>query len=665
METVPMAEDGQVTDIGPESKPETPENLQKLVEHCISLYDLFSKSEYRESKIKEIKKSREAYEQTEKKTNFPFEDASNLTLPLTTITVDNLEPRFVAALAGKDPFVMLSMQGMEDKDQGTEIIEDFFNKELKNAASLEHYTMGHVHNLLLEGTVFSLPSYSLQEKIVRDFVYDPKGNVVMKQVQQPVVNPETGEPLIIMGPDGQPQQAMQQAFTGEPETQDVTVTEKEGGCIEIVPFKDMYYSDDLGTIDEWEMADKIRMVYPTYAELMKKKDSLGYRDIGPWILQEKGGKEITEEDRLPTSQIGVGTVVTGKETVECIECHITYPIYRDDTKEEKDQIDFTEERIIATISLRSQTIIRLVLNRDLLFTNASLVKRSRLFPEAARSCGTPIYGKLKSIQEGCSDMFNAIIDIAYVTMIPWFFYDQRAGIKGEVGLYPGKGVPVDNVQGIMIPQFRINPSQYLDFVNLYMSMWERVGNLSDWNMGISNQDGGKKTASEVLAVIQEGNIAHNYRANTVRDEYVLILKTLYDLYYQFMPLQKSFTYKGQQIQIPRQAMKRDYRFVLTGSSDSANKMIERKTSEDLMNLFGGDPLINPLKPREEVLKNYGIHDVDEWIKPEAGQLIQALMVHPEIIQVVGKYLQDKQQIAAVVGGQQRPGSMPDQAGGMQ
>lgn len=626
--------------LGPESRPETLPAMEKLIKHCIDMYDLYSGSQYRKSKIQEIKEAREAYEQIQKRDVMPYEDASNLTLPLTTITVDNQEPRFVSALVGKEPFIQFTMAGSEKKDEGTILVEDFFNKELKHVVKIENYCMNHIHLLLNEGTVFPIPQYSIQEKIVRDFVFDDAGNIKMKMAPVPVqsIDPMTGQPVqsVIMQP------------TGEPETEDQMVVEREGGQIEIVPFVDMFYADNLGTIEEWEDGDKIRRVYPTYAELMSNKGKLGYQNIGPWLLQERDGKEITEEDKMQATQAVLGEVVTGKETVECIECHITYPINRDDTKEEKEQYDFTEEKIIVTIALKSKTIIRILLNRDLIFSNCSLIKRSRLYPEQGRSCGTPIYGKLKSIQKGCSDMFNAIIDIAYVCMVPWFFFDQRAGLKGENELAPGKGIPVDNVQGIMIPQFKINPNQYIEFVNLFMSMWERVGNISDWNMGISNQSGGKKTASEVLAVIQEGNIAHNYRANTIREEFVLILRTLYDLYYQYMPFNKTFIQNGKEVLVPRKLMKRDYKFNLSGSTDSANKMIERKTSEDLMMLFGADPLMNPLKPRENVLENYGIEDKEEWIKPEVGQVIQALLQNPEIPQVIGKYLESKASIAAMM-----------------
>lgn len=647
--------------LGPEERPEVPEYFTKLVKHCLEMYDQYKDSKYRKTKIDEIKEAREAYDQVDRKDlKSKMEDASCLNLPLTTITVDNQEPRFVAALVGKEPFINFNMSGMEKKDEGTILVEDFFNKELKETVKIENYCMNHIHMLLNEGTVFPIPEYTLEEKVVRDFKFDQNGNIVMKTVDVPApVTDQIGNALA--GPDGSPLMQVIKQSTGEPDMEETTVIEREGGKIELVPFKDMFYADDLGTVEEWENGDKIRRVYPTYAELQRAKDKKGYMNIGPWLLKERTGKEITEEEKLQTTQDG--SIVTGKETIEAIECHITYPIYRDDTKEENEQSDFTEAKIIVTIALKSKVPIRLLLNRDVLWTDESMIKRNRLYPEYGRSCGTPVYGKLRSIQKGCSDMFNAVLDIAYICMLPWFFYDDKAGLKGEISLYAGKGVKVDNVQGILIPQFHINPAQYLEFVNIFMSMWERVGNLSDWNMGLTNQAGGKKTASEVLAVIQEGNISHNYRANTLREEFISIIKTLYDLYYQYMPLDKSFVFQGRQVQIPRKLMKRNYKFVLSGSTDSANKMIERKTSEDLLNMFGGDPLIDPVKPRENVLKNYGVDDPAEWINPDKNMLLQAFDQNPEIKQVVGAYLKDKMAIAAQA--KSIPAQVQEAAGGMQ
>ena len=94
-----------------------------LVKYCLDLYKEFSESEYREKTILSIKQSTEAYDQVEKPTNDPWPEASNIALPLTTISNDNLAPRLTAGLVGKQPYINFEMENDQEKDTQTEIIE--------------------------------------------------------------------------------------------------------------------------------------------------------------------------------------------------------------------------------------------------------------------------------------------------------------------------------------------------------------------------------------------------------------------------------------------------------------------------------------------------------------------------------------------------------------
>ena len=97
-------------------------------------------------------------------------------------------------------------------------------------------------------------------------------------------------------------------------------------------------------------------------------------------------------------------------------------------------------------------------------------------------------------------------------------------------------------------------------------------------------------------------------------------------------------------------MRRGYRFVLASSTESANKYIDRREKEDLMQMLGGDPYINPIKPREEVLKAYGVTDTAEWIDPNIKMLVDVVRENPDVMQVVQGYMQQKQAVLAAAGG---------------
>ncbi len=612
----PIMPDDNPEPVGPVSRPVTPPLFEKLVKHCKELFDQFEGSAYRGKKIEEIEASYRTYNQDKDPNleDWPFDGAENIVLPLVTITVDNVEPRLVAGMIGKTPIVRLEMTGMEEKDPSTEILEDWFNKELLNTVKIKPSTIRMIHTMLLEGTVYPIPKYTLKEKKKKRFKMDQ----------------QTGMPM--MGQDMAPVK------------EEYTASTSEGGELEFAAFSDVYCPDDIGTIEEWEECDKIRIVRPTYVELQRVADRPGYINIGPWLVSEKVRQE--EVEKSPGQKVA-GVEITGKEVIECMECHISYPIYQDEEKEEDEQTNFEEERVVVTIDRKSDTIIRFIKQTDLCMENNSLIKRVRLFPEMGKSYGTTIYEKLKAVQQGGSDLLSMIINIAYLVMMPWFFYDAKSGLRGEIKLNMGTGVKVDDVNGVKFPEFRMNPREYLDFLNIFMSLWEKIGNISDTQIGRVNES--KTTATEVMTVVQEGNIKHNYQAEIIKDEFVKILEALYDLYYEKMPPDKKFIYGGKQVQIPFGAMKRGYRFVLESSTEIANKLIDRREKEDLMTVLGNDPLMNPLKPREELLKSYGITEIDQWINPQIAQGVMMMLQNPEIVQVMGQYTQEKAQVQGALG----------------
>jgi hypothetical protein len=116
---------------GPMTVPQN-DKFQPLVDYCKKLHEKFLNSNYRKEKIQEIEDSCRVYEQKPERDDWPWDGASNIVLPLTTITIDNLEPRLVAGMIGKDPICMFEMVGMTEKDDVTKLIEDWFNKTLKN-----------------------------------------------------------------------------------------------------------------------------------------------------------------------------------------------------------------------------------------------------------------------------------------------------------------------------------------------------------------------------------------------------------------------------------------------------------------------------------------------------------------------------------------------------
>lgn len=592
---------------------------QHLVDYCLDLYDAIGKSKYRKKKIEEIIESHKAYNQRAEKKTFPWKDCSNIVMPLTCITVDNLEPRLAAGKINRKPIVRFDMSGITKKDEATEIIEDWFNAELEDRMDIDDTLRTMIHKQLLDGTVYPELEYTRDETMCRDFRFDESGNIAMDQ-NGPIV-------------------------------EDKINVEYEGVETSFIPFTDVYVSDD---VEDWEKADVLVKKRPTYAELMRNKDKAGYMNVGPWLIKDQISPTPNQPDTDPMMAIDDARRAS-KETIECLECYVSY-VYRTEDEKEEDAVDFTEEKLIATIALKSRVLIRLRLLRDVNFKNEKLIKRTRFFREYGKPYGTTLYGKLKSLQKGSSDLFNLLINVATVIMIPWFFYSNKAGLPENFVISPGKGIECDEPDKINFPRFNIDLLACLKGLEIMTSFWERLASIGDLQIG--RADTNAKTATETMAVIQEGNIKHNYQSKVSEKEFLSVFRTIYDLYYQNLPANFQFTYHGQPTILPRSFMSRAFKFALTGSTELANKMIERQQNESLYGLTSQNPLIDPVKPLMEILKSYNVQDAEEWIKPEVAQVLQAMIENPELPDVVKQHLQQKVEMAKIV--QEREGMAKEQ-----
>ena len=607
---------------------------QHLVTYCLDLFETIEESEYRTKTIKEIRESIEAYDQVEQHTNDPWPGASNITLPLTTISNDNLAPRLASGLIGKQPYIRFEMENDEEKDDNTEIVETFFNQELEDVVEVESLGIDIIEKVLKEGTVYPMPRYDLDEETKKDFMFVDQG-----------MSDDQVAAFMAMEADGKAAAKVGGVYVGadgEPLLIEKTDTVFEGVKVDLIPFKDIFIPDD---VDDWEKAPVIRKVYPTYSELLDYNETRkGYRNIGDWLLKEKGDATLTE-DQQSEDQKRSDVKVSYKEVIDCIECYVRY-IPQEEDQDEEDIKSWKEERLIAQIAINSKVLIRLIPLREINFKNQHLIKRIAMFRRKGKSYGVPLHSKMKSIQAGASKTFNMAINIAEIVMIPWFFYTDKAGLKGEeTKLKPGFGQLVDDVNAIQFPRFNINPSQMFQYIEVWMGFWERVISIGDVQMGLP--DSKKTTATEVLAVIEEGNIKHNYQSKPIRKDFITLIRTIYDLYYQNMPLEKTFLFNKAQVEIPRSAMARPYKFRLTGSTELSNKLIERREKEDVLNKAQQDPfgVVNPVEAWARYLKASGETNVQELINPELNQIAKIMKEMPQAKEIFARALQEAMQLA--------------------
>jgi hypothetical protein len=72
-------------------------------------------------------------------------------------------------------------------------------------------------------------------------------------------------------------------------------------------------------------------------------------------------------------------------------------------------------------------------------------------------------------------------------------------------------------------------------------------------------------------------------------------------------------------------------------------------------MYNNDPLVDQLKIRLDVFKQYGKDNPQEYINPQVNQMIQAFKAFPELVQMVQQYVQAKQAGTQQGGSGEQPG----------
>jgi len=607
--------------------PEVEQLERDLVDHIFTLYERFNNSQYRKEKLKEIERSRKDYaqEQDAKAKDWPWKNASSLNLPLTMVAIDNAVPRLVAALEGKGDEVCRFKDVGEQDD--LQVLGDWFNNELIEGVDIRKNIRFFVQRLQLEGTTYVLPEYETNTEVRRDFVYE----------QVPAVDPNTGLP--ISANTGQPIMSLEDPDIenlamveqikvddqGNMMFEDIVDTIHEGVKTNVLKFEEVLLPDDA---EDWENTDMLREVEHPYTKLLEWQEQgvVGFQDIDDTLWSEG------------TVQQGEDQRVVSKRLIPCLEAHIAWDFQRNYEREQG--MYAGEEKIVALVTKGTRKLIRLCLQRDILFSNRKLIRRFRLFPEHGKAYGTSMGAKLKEVQKGGSSTFNLILNSAYVCMIPWYFYGQSSGLDKPIELMPGVGVPVSDASQVKFPAFSVNPTQYVPFINMFISMWERISSISDVQIGRAPEITGNRaqTATSTMMQVQEANIKHTYQAKTIQEDFADFLNVIYDLYYMRCPIETIWEQEGK-IRFPgKSLMRQRKRFVLTGTTDSANRFIDRSDAETLYGQLGSDPIVSRPALVLDILRTYGKQDPDSYIDPNINQILALYQENPELVMAMAQQI---------------------------
>ena len=596
--------------------------------YCRDLYEEYKNSSYRNRKLDEIADGRKRYSNDRPAKTFPWKNASNKSLGLEAIAVDNLEPRIINRLIAEDDFIQPEPTGAEDV-ANVEGVKEFMHWACHNNMKIKSQIKPIIHDLLMDGTKFVLPIWTEKERTVK-----------VRQKQPVFNNRYTGErediPREYIDQLGPPQQALQHLmqYGIVPAGAEDGITEKTESEfkveIEALKTEECFFPDHN---DDWEEQPFARFIYPTLGELVELSEGDGpYYNIDNDLVAGRRRETTDDEQR--------------KE--------ISYSLYTQECQLIEWHVKWEGEWRIATFSIDAGwREVRNQLVTDVYWHGHKPVRRFRIYPESNESMGVGIPKKIEQLSKGVNDLFNQMIDIGTMEVVPTFFYNKSATGMGnlDLKLFPGKGIGIPKDSNVYFPNSGVKSTLFIEFINLLMAFFERTLSLMDYSAGTRSQTSGMggDTAAGMNMILQEGNIHHNYTGEILQDTFGELLTDVLSIYVQNLPAgakQRIFEnneWVFKDIDVYSIQGKFDIRIEV--SDASANTMTNRNEKLTLAKVMGANPVLNQARLADDVLKAFGIKDTREYIKQEFQMIMQALQQAPELPQVIQQYMQQKGQQA--------------------
>lgn len=595
----------------------------KMVEDLMNLFEEYSKSSYRDKKIKDAEENRKRYDGDRTPKDFPWPNCSNLSLMTEAIVVDNLEPRLVSAVAGRDRDIIEVIPNTANGTQYTREVEQFAEWALAHNIKWQETIPTWIHEVLLDGTGYIFPYYK-EETLKRGkrFIGEvPVDGITGERIDDPNL-------LAMYQQAGLPLSSQMVDEIRQNDIKVFRVINDFAGISEV-------YGPDL--CPDWGDTPTIRQQFVKYEDLVERSEKNG----GVYInitedLKTNASRSRNNSDLPLGSDRDQAQAEEERPDIEILTFYVKYELEKGD-----------RDWCIITIARDSETVIRKQYARDVYYGyTGKPCKRLVVFPDHGKQYGTGVPHKIRHFSAGINDCLNQMLDSGTVQINPWFFYGADAGLQDELDISPGGANPVNgNASSVVFPELGVKAQVYIEFINLITAYLERLVALSSYQSGAEDQvmGQGAGTASGMRMILQEAQIKHTYQAKPIKDQLGEVIKLDMLLYAWYMPTDVDIVLPGGDIlrKVNIDALQQDYDFSLRISDSAYNQMMERYEAQELLGIAGQFPFVNQMQLFKDALDAYDKKNPDAYIDPNFLMLVQAVAQNPEIPQVVQQYLEQK------------------------
>ena len=467
------------------------------------------------------------------KKDFPWENASNISVPLSAIAVETIHSREVNTLLSIHPYIQVRPKKKHVDADSCAQLERFLEQIMVNVIS----AYDTVAQWLLEknkmGTGF-LKVYWKYEKKKR-------------------------------GKD--------------------KFMEFDDAAADVVCIEDLIFPTNAEDIQTCSFL--AHRIYPHWNTL-KAKESMGiYKDVDK--VKKSPRVSTTDPDSgQDMTQLKEGEVENMQRTSpELLQEYLCYEVYFD---YDIDNDGFAEPTVM-TIHKETRTILRWIYfpyqhGRRPFVRNAYQARVKRIH-------GKGICEQSEHLQDAINTSFNQAIDNMTIANIKCF--KGRRGAKRDIGkAYPGKVFWLDDPSDLQ--EFSLGDVHQSNFVlhTLLKDYHERRTKVTDYTLGKESSSlKSRATATGTLALLQESGRHFDLVINNSRNALSELAYQLVELYIQYRP-EKVFTVddgEGQfsDVFLPKldlDNLREDFNFSCTATSLAVNKEIEKQCNLMLLQQLG-------------------------------------------------------------------------------
>ncbi len=435
-----------------------------------------------------IIKWRSAYEARPREAirQFPFQNASNIIVPVIAIHTDTLHAQIMAAIFKTRPLVVAKILG----DFGPDAVDT------KEAYEEFMVTMGTEPD--------ELDLYRVYNEGYRECI--KYGTVTWKCPWE-----DKTRDFVIPGGDGS---GSSRDF--------LTETIYTGPRPEKLPFDAFYLPPMAKTLDDTDIKAHKRIMLRHELEERKFTD-IYEREAVESVLSQPDRTSPTESQKQKEEKLGAKTDASyGHQEWDIWECYISYR-YEDEA---------FAPRMIATYHEKSDTILRVVYDnwRHGWFVGARMAHRDDMY------FGEGYAETLWQFQEGASESFNGYQDNLTVSNTRIWRANPDSKLHQGYRIYPSVMLPAEKDELEAMAQG--DPSQInIEVVRLLLELGERRSGVSPpqqgFGAGVMTGKRGIYSAMGTLSILQEGNSRKDLNVSDMRDAHVRLMRLISYQYGEF------------------------------------------------------------------------------------------------------------------------------------